>query len=86
MPSQGDFRTTRIPSERLWKALTETLEIFGDSMKDATIVELQKQGIDLERDGQDRSLADIGEKLSSIFGKDGTEVIIEQIGKKLKLP
>lgn len=72
-----------IPSNRLWKALAETLEICGASMKDATITELQKQGIDLERDGQDRSLADIGEKLSTIFGKDGTEVIIEQIGKKL---
>jgi hypothetical protein len=53
-------------------------------MKEATLLELQKNGIDLERDSREHSLADLGEKLSSIFGKDGTDVILEQIGKKLK--
>jgi hypothetical protein len=83
-PESDDFRTTPIPSKRLWEALTGTLEIFGPSMKEATLLELQKNGIDLERDSREHSLADLGEKLSSIFGKDGTDVILEQIGKKLK--
>ena len=83
-PVGDDFRKIAFPSKRLWEALTGTLEIFGPSMKEATLLELQKNGIDLERDDREHSLADLGEKLSAIFGKDGTDVILEQIGKKLK--
>jgi hypothetical protein len=82
-PESDDFRNVLIPSKRLLEALTGTLEVFGPSMKEATLLELQKSGIDLERDAREHSLADLGDKLSSIFGKDGTDVILEQIGKRL---
>ena len=52
-------------------------------MKEATILELQKNGLDLEKDTREHSLADIEEKLSLIFGEDGTNVILAQITKKL---
>ena len=79
-----DIRSTLIPSDRLWKALITTLDVFGPSMKDATILELQKNGLDPEKDDQQHTLAEIGEKLSSIFGADGTDVILDQIARQLK--
>ena len=78
------FMERPVPSRVLWEALVMTLEVFGPSMKEATLLELKNSGLDLENDNRDHSLADLGEKLSSIFGKDGTDVILEQIGKKLK--
>jgi hypothetical protein len=74
-----------IPADRLWKALRATLDVFGPSMKEATILELQKNGLDPEKNDQQHTLAEIGEKLSSIFGADGTEVILEQIAKQLRV-
>ena len=79
-----DFRSTPIPGERLWKALITTLDVFGPSMKDATILELQKNGLDPEKNDQQHTLAEVGEKLSSIFGADGTDVILDQIERQLK--
>jgi hypothetical protein len=82
--SDDDFRLKPFPGKTLWRALDATLDIFGSSMKEATISELQKEGLDLQADDKQHTLAEIGEKLSSIFGQDGTEVIVEQIAKKLK--
>ena len=78
-----DYRRKLISSSKLWDALTTTLDVFGPSMKKATILELQKNGLDLEKDTREYSLADIKEKLSLIFGEDGTNVILAQITKKL---
>ena len=80
----NDFRKKPIPSGRFWEALKATLEIFGPAMKEATILELQKNGIDPENKAQEHTLAELGDKLSSIFGVDGTEVIIDQIAKRLR--
>lgn len=80
----NNIRTTPIPSGRLWEALTTTLEVFGPSLKDATIMELQKSGIDPQNDSHEYTLAELGDKLSSIFGVDGTEVILDQIARKLR--
>ena len=79
-----DSRSMLIPSDRLWKALITTLDVFGPSMKDATILELQKNGLDPEKDDEQHTLAEVGEKLSSIFGADGTDVILDQIARQLK--
>ena len=80
-----DFRKRPIPSGRLWQAVKMTLDVFGPAMKDATIAELQKSGLDPDNDDQkQRTLDEIGEKLSSIFGTDGTEVILNQIAKRLR--
>ena len=79
-----DSKRKPIPSNKLWEALATTLDVFGPSMKEATILELQKNGLDLERDPGAHSLADIEEKLSLIFGEDGTNVILDQITKKLE--
>ena len=81
-----DFRKKPIPNGRLWQALNTTLDVFGPSMKGATIAELQKSGLDPDdsSSGQEHTLDEIGDKLSSIFGTDGTEVIIDQIAKRLK--
>ena len=80
-----DYRNMPIPADRLWKALRATLDVFGPSMKEATILELQKNGLDPEKNDQQHTLAEIGEKLSSIFGADGTEVILEQIARQLRV-
>jgi hypothetical protein len=79
-----DFRRKPIPGNKLWEALMATLEVFGPSMKEATISELEKDGLDLKMSSQEHTLAEIGEKLSSIFGADGTDVILDQIAKKLR--
>ncbi|MGI0025218.1 MAG: hypothetical protein ACREA4_08750 [Nitrososphaera sp.] len=79
-----DSKRKPIPSNRLWKALATTLDVFGPAMKEATILELQKNGLDLEKDPGEHSLQDIEEKLSLIFGEDGTNVILDQMTKKLE--
>ncbi len=81
----NDSRKEPISSIKLWEALTAALDVFGPSMKEATLSELQKTGLDLEHSEENHTIADIGEKLSSIFGPDGTEVILEQIAKRLGL-
>ena len=79
-----DSRSMPIPNDRLWKALITTLDVFGPSMKYATILELQKNGLDPEKADEQHTLAEVGEKLSSIFGADGTDVILDQIERQLK--
>lgn len=73
-----------IPSNELWEALRKTLDVFGPSLKDATLLELEKNGLDFDPESLPQySLEDLKEKLIVIFGKDGTEVIMEQLGKNL---
>ncbi|HEX2014169.1 MAG TPA: hypothetical protein VLA68_02975 [Nitrososphaera sp.] len=81
----GDFRKRPISTEKLWEALGKTLDVFGPALKEATILELEKNGFDFGRDGSTRSytLDELGQKLSIIFGQDGTEVILDQLAKKL---
>lgn len=78
------FRRKPIASGMLWEALKATLDILGPSMKDATISELQKSGVDPEGIEREYTLEEIGAKLSTIFGKDGTEVILVQLTKRLR--
>ena len=73
-----------IPSAELWEALKATLDVFGPAMKEATLSELQKGGLDPAESGKELTLAEISERLSSIFGKDGTEVIMLQLSRRLK--
>lgn len=79
-----DIRKKPFPPAKLWAALNATLDVFGPSMKEATISELHKSGLDPDRQDREYTLAEVGEKLHSIFGIDGTEVILDQIAKRLK--
>jgi hypothetical protein len=80
-----DFRTKLIPGDRLWDALDQTLDVLGPSLKKATILELEKNGLDLKAEAgkQSHTLAELRDKLVMIFGDDGSEVILEQVAKKL---
>lgn len=80
-----DFRSRPIPGDRLWDALDQTLEVLGPSLKKATILELEKNGLDLRTGGgkQSHTLAELKDKLVMIFGDDGSDVILEQVAKKL---
>lgn len=78
-----DVRSRPIKGSRLWDALNRTLDVFGPAMKGATIAELERNGLELERDSREYTLDQLSEKLRVIFGKDGTEVVIEQVAKNL---
>jgi hypothetical protein len=79
-----DFRTRPIPGDRLWDALNQTLDVLGPSLKKATIIELEKNGLDLKAEaGKSHTLAELKDKLVMIFGDDGSDVILEQVAKKL---
>ncbi len=84
MPND-DFRTKPIPGDRLWDALDQTLDVLGPSLKSATILELEKNGLDLKAEAgkQSHTLAELKNKLVMIFGDDGSDVILEQVAKKL---
>jgi hypothetical protein len=83
--SNDDFRTRPIPGGRLWDALDQTLDVLGPSLKKAAISELEKNGLDLKAEGgkQSHTLAELKDKLVMIFGDDGSDVIVEQVAKKL---
>lgn len=80
-----DFRTKPIPGDRLWDALNQALEVLGPPLKKATILELEKNGLDLKAEAgkQSHTLAELKDKLVMIFGDDGSDVILEQVAKKL---
>lgn len=80
-----DFRTKPIPGDRLWNALNQTLDVLGPSLKEATISELEKNGLDLRAEAgkQSHTLAELKDKLVMIFGEDGSDVLLEQVAKKL---
>jgi hypothetical protein len=80
-----DFRTKPIPGDRLWVALNQTLDVLGPSLKEATISELEKNGLDLRAEAgkQSHTLNELKEKLVMIFGDDGSDVLLEQVAKKL---
>ncbi|MGH9876399.1 MAG: hypothetical protein ACRD5H_02075 [Nitrososphaerales archaeon] len=74
-----------IPKNELWEALNKTLDVFGPSLKEATITELEKNGIELASGtaSKEYTLQELKDKLKIIFGDDGTEVILEQLVKHL---
>lgn len=79
-----DFKSKPIAASKLLDALNETLDVFGPFLKDATLLELKKGGFDLESGTiEEYTLSDLSRRLGYIFGKDGTEVIIDQIAKRL---
>ncbi len=80
-----DFRTKPIPGDRLWDALNQTLDVLGPSLKKAAILELEKNGLDFKAEAGKKShtLAELKDKLVMIFGDDGSDVILEQVAKKL---
>ncbi|HEY8140421.1 MAG TPA: hypothetical protein VIE86_05000 [Nitrososphaera sp.] len=80
-----DFRTKPILGDRLWDALNQTLDVLGPSLKKATIIELEKNGLDFKAEAgkQSHTLAELKDKLVMIFGDDGSDVILEQVAKKL---
>ncbi len=82
-PENDDYRKQPIPSAKLWEALKATLDVFGPAMKEATLSELQKGGLDPAEGIKELTIAESGERLASIFGKDGTEVILLQLSKRL---
>jgi hypothetical protein len=80
-----EFRTKPIPGDELWNALNQTLEVLGPSLKKATILELEKSGLDFKAEAgkQSHTLSELKDKLVMIFGDDGSDVILEQVAKKL---
>jgi len=73
-----------VPSNELWEALRKTLDVFGPSLKEATLSELQNSGLDFDPARLPQfTLDDLKEKLIVIFGEDGTEVIMAQLAKNL---
>jgi hypothetical protein len=80
-----DFRTKPIPGDKLWNALNQTLDVLGQSLKKATILELEKNGLDFRAEAgkQSHTLSELKGKLVMIFGDDGSDVILEQVAKKL---
>jgi hypothetical protein len=82
--NNDDIRKKPIAADKLWEALRATLDIFGPSMKEATILELQKSGLEPDAVGREFTLAEVRDRLRSIFGTDGTDVIIEQVARRLK--
>jgi hypothetical protein len=80
---EDDLMDKPIQGSKMWEALKRTLDVFGPTMKGATIAELERNGLALEGDPNEYTLTQLGEKFQVIFGKDGTEVIIEQVARNL---
>ncbi len=69
---------TEIDKDMLWKALTDTLSLLGESSKRAIIYYLNKKGINYTN----VNTSSLTQALTTLFG-DGSKFIVLELNKRI---